>query len=388
MEPALELPEVLRGIRAVSADVTRALAADVDRDARWPEESLRALQETRLTGLNVPRSAGGLGHGLLALVQACEILGRDCPSTALCFGMHCVGAAVIAAKATDDQCKRYLEPIARGEHLTTLALSEPGTGVHFYFPQARLVPDGPDAWRVNGTKTFVTNGGWADSYVVSTVAADPGASPHRFSCVMVPKDSHGIAWGAHWDGVGMRGNSSRDLKLRDVRVDRKDLLGKPGDQLWYVFQVITPFFLAAMTGTYLGQATTGLEEARSHLAKRSYSHSGSSPAHSPVMQHRLGTMWAQVERTRRLAYHAGVAGDRGDESALELLFAAKAEVADCAVSVVNDAMTMTGGISYRKGGCLERCLRDVRAVHVMSPTTDLLRTWTGRALLGLPILGD
>jgi len=388
MKPALDLPEVLRGIGALAADVTRPLAPEVDHDARWPEKSLRALQEAGLTGLTVPRSAGGLGHGLLAVVQACEILGRECASTAICFGMHCVGSAVIAAKATADQRERYLEPIARGEHLTTLALSEPGTGVHFYFPQAHVVPDGTDGWRVTGTKTFVTNGGRADSYVVSTVAADPGAPPHRFSCVVVPNEARGIAWGADWDGVGMRGNSSRDLKLRDVRLARGDLLGKPGDQLWYVFQVITPFFLAAMTGTYLGQAATALEEARSHIAKRAYAHSGSSPAHSPVMQHRLGTMWAQVERTRSLAYHAAVAGDRGGESALELLFAAKAEVADCAVAVVNDAMTLTGGISYRRGGCLERCLRDVRAAHVMSPTTDLLRTWTGRALLGLPILGD
>jgi alkylation response protein AidB-like acyl-CoA dehydrogenase len=73
---------------------------------------------------------------------------------------------------------------------------------------------------------------------------------------------------------------------------------------------------------------------------------------------------------------------------LELLFSAKAEVAECAVTAVNEALMICGGGAYRAGGLLERSLRDVQAAHLMSPTTELLRTWTGRALLGLPILGE
>jgi alkylation response protein AidB-like acyl-CoA dehydrogenase len=187
--------------------------------------------------------------------------------------------------------------------------------------------------------------------------------------------------------MGVRGNSSREMKLEGVRLAPTDLLGKQGDQLWYVFRVITPYFLAAMTGSYLGAANAALDQARSHLTERGYSHNGSSPAESPVIQHRLGTLWGNVERTRRLAYHAARSGDAGSDEALALLFSAKAEVAECAVTVVNEALTLCGGKGYRAGGTLERCLRDVRAAHVMSPTTDLLRTWTGRALLGLPILG-
>jgi alkylation response protein AidB-like acyl-CoA dehydrogenase len=302
--------------------------------------------------------------------------------------MHCVGAAVIAEKATPDQQEQYVEPIARGDHLTTLALSEPGTGIHFYFPQATLAPEAGGYLRVTGTKAFVTNGSHADSYVVSTVAAEPVAVPHHFSCVVVSNDAEGVAWGAPWRGMGMRGNSSRQMKLQGVRLAPTDLLGREGDQLWYVFHVITPYFLAAMTGTYLGAASAALDQARSHLTERVYSHSGSSPAQSPVIQHRLGTLWANVERTRRLAYHAARCGDAGGGEALELLLSAKAEVAECAVTVVNETLTLCGGEGYTVDGPLERGLRDVRAAHVMSPSTDLLRTWTGRMLLGLPILGD
>jgi alkylation response protein AidB-like acyl-CoA dehydrogenase len=386
--PATDLSEVLHRVRVVCSEITGPRAAEIDRDARWPVESLRALQRAGIGGLTVPEASGGQGHGLLALVQVCELLGRECPSTALCLGMHCVGAAVIAAKATTDHQARYLEPIARGEHLTTLALSEPGSGIHFYFPQVELVPEAEEDFRVTGTKAFVTNGSQADSYVVSTVASEPFSAPHHFSCVVVSNGAEGLSWGGPWIGMGMRGNSSREMKLRGVRLAPTDVLGKQGDQIWYVFRVITPYFLAAMTGTYLGAASVALDRARTHIKKREYSHSGSSPAQSPVIQHRLGTLWANVERTRRLAYHAARTGDADGDEALELLFSAKAEVAECAVTAMTEALMLCGGDTYRAGGPLERGLRDVQAAHLMSPSTDLLRTWTGRALLGLPILGE
>lgn len=383
-----DLDAVLNRTREITRDVVAVHAVEVDQEARWPEENLRALQVAGLGGLVVPQGSGGLGHGLLALAQVCEILGQVCASTGLCFGMHCVGAAVIAAKATPDQQQRYLEPISQGTHLTTLALSEPGTGANFYLPQTQMAVVSDQMFSVSGTKSFVTSGGHADSYVISTVAADPAAPPGMFSCLVVAGTAEGLIWGDPWRGLGMRGNSSRTVELRSVAVPVRDLLGQHGDEIWYVFEVIAPYFLVAMAGTYLGIATAALEEARAHLTKRRYSLSGTTLAQQPVLQHRLGALWAEVERTRRLIYHAAVQGDRGEPDAVTVLLSAKAEVADCVVHVVNEAMTLTGGIAYRDNSELGRHLRDARAAHVMAPTTDMLRTWTGRLLLGLPLLGD
>jgi alkylation response protein AidB-like acyl-CoA dehydrogenase len=301
--------------------------------------------------------------------------------------MHCVGAAVIAAKATKAQQKHFLEPIVRGEHLTTLALSEPGTGAHFYYPQTQLLPS-PEGFVVKGEKTFVTNGGYADSYVVSTMGADPEAAVHEFSCVVVEKQATGLVWGPAWHGLGMRGNSSRSLLLQNISIPNQNLIGESGDQLWYVFQVVAPYFLTAMAGTYLGIAQAAFEEARNHLMQRSYSHSGVSLNQISLLQHRLGMLWAKVERTRRLIYYAAQAGDQGEANALLALLSAKAEVAHCAVEVVNEAMTLSGGMAYREHSRFDVLLRDARAAHVMSPTTDLLYTWMGRALLEQPLLGD
>lgn len=359
-----------------------------DREGRWVAESMSALKAARLTALTVPHDCGGFGHGMYALARICEELGKSYASAGLCFGMHCVGAAVIAAKATPWQKKNYLEPIAAGEHITTLALSEPGTGAHFYIPQTALVPISDDAFMVNGHKTFITNGSHADSYVLSTAAASDAATPDQFSCILVNEGTDGMQWGKEWKGLGMRGNSSRALQLNNVRIPAEQILGAKGDQLWYIFSVVAPYFLTAMAGTYLGVAERALTEARNTLMNRVYTHNGAGLAQVSVLQHRLGTLWANVERTRQLIYQAALQGDRGEEAGVLSILAAKAEVAGCAVDAVNEAMTLSGGISYQQDGLLGMLMRDARAAHVMSPTTDILYTWMGRALLDQPLLSD
>ncbi|GAA1353603.1 acyl-CoA dehydrogenase family protein [Saccharothrix algeriensis] len=382
-----ELSKAVFLAREIARDVLAPQAAAVDEEKRWPAEGVAALRAA-LGGLVVPERFGGMGQGLSAVAQVGEATGRACASTSICFGMHLVGSAVIAAKATDSHRERYLAPIAEGRHLTTLALSEPGVGGEFWLPRTRMESSGADGLRLTGAKSFVTNGGHADSYVISTVATDPGAPPGEFSCAVVDADTPGLAWGAPWHGFGMRGNESRTLELAGVEVDRRQLLGEPGDEIWYVFSVVAPYFLMAMAGTYLGVAAAALDEARAHVTARRHAHSGRALAAQPLVQHRLGVMWARVERTRRLLHHAAATGEAGEPDALAALCSAKAEVAETAEAVVNDALTLTGGRGYSGDSALHRLLRDARAAHVMSPITDVLRVWVGKSLLGEPLLGD
>jgi alkylation response protein AidB-like acyl-CoA dehydrogenase len=155
-----------------------------------------------------------------------------------------------------------------------------------------------------------------------------------------------------------------------------------------VFNLVAPYFLAAMTGTYLGIAERAVEQTTAHLKQRQFRHSGRTLAEHDLLQHRLGQLWTRVRRASSLSYESARMLEFRDPQALPALCAAKAEVADTVVSVVNDCMTLVGGTAYRDGSVLGRLLRDARAAHVMSPTTDLLYTWTGRALLGLPLIGD
>lgn len=359
-------------------------ASEVDSQCTWPAHSMQALSAAGLLGLQVPQQFGGHGQGLLALSAITEAIAKACPSSALCFGMHCVGTAVIAAKATEYQQQNYLIKIAEGKHITTLALSESGSGAHFYLPETKLSEDG-EYYLVNGTKQFVTNGGHADSYVVSTVA-DVKETAGDFSCLIVDDEMPGAEWLEPWNGFGMRGNSSRGLRLQNVRVPKQNLLGEEGDQVWYVFEIVAPYFLMAMAGTYLGIAQSALEATEKHLKSRRYAHSGTSLAEIESMQTRYADMWIAIAKTRNLIHDAAKRGDLGDPDALPFILACKADAGDTAVRIANEAMTICGGAAYRENSRVAQMLRDARASHVMSPTTDLLKVWAGRALLDIPML--
>lgn len=387
-ESAASLNQLVQLADEIGATIVARERPHADASGAYVSESMQALKREKLTGLVVPQECGGHGLGLYSLARISETLGVHYASVGLCYGMHCVGSAVIAAKATSWHKEKYLERIARGQHITTLAVSEPGTGAHFYFPQTSLMPMSDETFLVNGGKTFVTNGGHADSYVVSTMAAAEDASPEQFSCIVVDAQAEGLQWGRDWDGLGMRGNSSRSLKLNNVTISADHILGAPGDQLWYVFNVVAPYFLTAMSGTYLGIAERALQEGKDILLKRVYAHNGTHLAQVSLLQHRLGVIWARVERTRQLIYNAALQYDAGESKAVPALLAAKAEVASCCVDTVNEVMTLAGGIGYADNGILGLLLRDARASHVMSPTTDLLYTWLGRSLLDQPILSD
>jgi alkylation response protein AidB-like acyl-CoA dehydrogenase len=381
-----QLRALIGAARDIATSVVAPAADDDDQAARWPAAAMAALAEAGLTGLNVPTELGGHGQGMTGIVAISEALAEQSASTALCFAMHCVGTAVIAAKATEVQKERYLVPIAKGEHLTTLAVSEPGTGAFFFYPETALAAtDG--GFTVTGTKGFVTNGGHADSYVVSTTAAPgAGSADGSFSCVLVDRDAPGLEWADVWAGFGMRANDSRTMRLPGVWIPAENLLGEQGDQLWYVFEVIAPNFLMAMAGTYLGLAQAAFDEARNHVGTRRYAHSGELVGNAPVVAHRLGDLWTRLESTRQLLYSAAARGDAGDADALPSILAAKAAAGDTAVTLANEAMTLGGGMAYRDNSRLARILRDARASHVMAPTTDMLKTWVGRALLKLPLI--
>lgn len=381
----MTLDELLDIARSIADEVLAPSSATWDEQANWPEEAVRAMQQRGLAGLVVPRRHGGHEQNLSSLVRVCETLGRTDASTAICFGMHCVASACIAAKATDAQAETYLRPIAEGKHWTTLALSEAGTGSHFYFPTT-TASVGEQTYELAGEKSFVTNGGHADSYVVSV--ADPDAELGHFSMLMLPASAVTDKWKAPWNGWGMRGNSSRTVDLDGVQVPLDSLLGEEGDQIWYVFHVVAPYFLMAMAGTYLGVAQHAFELARTHVENRTHAHTGAPLAELSILQHRLGEVWTSMQRTRQLCFWAADEADRGGPEALPALCAAKADVGTMVVDLVNECMTLVGGRGYAEASTLQRLLRDARAAHVMSPTTDLLHTWTGRALLKLPLLGE
>jgi alkylation response protein AidB-like acyl-CoA dehydrogenase len=382
-------PQLLDDLLGTASQIGRSvLAADcdeVDAGGIWPERGLRALADAGLMGLHVPEHLGGKGLGLVALAKITEELGRHCSSTAMCFGMHSVATKVLAARATPHQEENYLRPIAEGRHITSLALSEPGTGIHFFLPRMQFQEDG-DEVVLNGEKSFVTSGSHADSYVMSAVPPGEELDPGTFTCFVVDGKSDGLEWKDLWRGMGMRGNSSRGVRLNGVRVPRTNTLGSEGDELWYVFEIVAPYFIVAMCGVYLGIAQGAYDAAVAHLKERHHTHTGETLSEVPVLAQQVAEMWMELERTRHLMRHAAKLADRGDPAAQLALFAAKADVASMVTSVTQTAVVLSGGRGYSEHSCVSRLMRDAQASHIMSPTTDLLKSWLGRSLLDLPML--
>ena len=269
----------------------------------------------------------------------------------LCHALR--GDAVIAAKATPYHEEHYLRAIAEGRHITSLALSEAGTGVHFYLPQTALERDGRH-FVLRGTKHFVTNGGHADSYVVSTRASTPEAENGDFSCLVVDRDATGMTWTEPWRGFGMHGNASCGVRLDGVRVPEENLLGAEGDQVWYVFEVVTPYFLMAMAATYIGIAQSALDFTLQHLRTRTHEHAASALAEVPALQHKVAEMWMAVEKARGLTYQGAKLGDLGDAGAMAAIMAAKIDAVTGGLGRQRGDDSC-GGIAYEKTACSAAC---------------------------------
>ena len=365
--------------RRLSSTVLKSHAAEVDRERRFPSESLKELSAAGLLGLLVPAQYGGRGGGLMDLAVVGEALGAGCASTAMCFLMHSCGCAVIAAKATPEQGESWLRPAAKGEAIATLAFSERGSGAHFYSPEI-TAKQGNGSFILSGRKSFVTNGGRAQLYPVLVKAT----GKEGLDVLLVTPDLPGVAFDGQWDGIGMAGNSSIAMVLSDVAVPSANIIGGEGDGQELVFNVVAPTFLVGLAAVYVGIAQSALEEAAEHAKTRKYPN-GDALANVPAIQSYLADMSIATESARQLVIEAARAADAGEPTSLPLVMQAKIAATETAQRVTRLAMEIGGGQAYSRALPLERHWRDAQAGSVMAPTNEVLKEWLGKIMTGLPL---
>jgi isovaleryl-CoA dehydrogenase len=352
-------------------------AAEIDRESRFPRENLSVLAETGALGLLIPSEHGGLGGGLTALAELCETIGGACASTAMVFLMHSVAAATVAGGG-GERSPELLARMASGDALGTLAFSERGTGAHFYAPELRAERRN-GAVHVSGRKAFVTSGGQADVMLVLLQGEGDG-----LDCYAVSKDEGGVGFDGTWEGLGMRGNSSIAVSFDDVALDDDARIGEPGSGADLVFGVVAPTFLVGLAAVNLGIAQAALSCSFEHAASRRYP-DGSSLVEVATVQHALANMDIDARAARALLHEAAGLADSGDEGALVPLMEAKVLCTDAAARVTQGALEVCGGQGYTPALPIERHLRDARAGAVMAPTNGVLRTWSAKAIAGLPV---
>ncbi len=367
---------LVESIREVAHERIAPAAATVDAERSFPEDAIRALAERGGLGLLVPEAHGGEGGGLAALVEACEAVGGACASSGMIFLMHSVTAATIAAGG-GERAAEYLEALAAGRMLGTLAFSERGTGAHFYSPELRAERSNGGV-RISGRKSFVTSGGHADLYLVLVQSEDG----EGLDCYAIG-DEGGVAFEGEWDGLGMAGNSSVAMRL-DCLVDDAARIAARGAGQELVFSAVAPVFLAGLAAVNVGIASAALAATVEHASRRHYA-SGESLTEIQSIQHALADMDITTRSARLVVRDGAQLGDAGDEAALIALMEGKVIATEAAATVTERALEVCGGQGYTRALPIERHLRDARAGAVMAPTNGVLRNWTGKAIAGLPV---
>jgi isovaleryl-CoA dehydrogenase len=360
-------------------------AATVDASGEFPTEQVSALGAAGLLALTVPADLGGGGAGPREAADVIRELGSVCGSTAMVVTMHY--SAVAALTAAGD--KETLAAIAAGPHLSTLAFSEKGSRSHFWAPLSSAVLTGDrQAVALDAAKSWVTSAGHADSYVWSSQPLSGEAAAGPMTLWLVPAGATGLSVAGTFDGLGLRGNSSAPMSADGVTVPLSAMLGTDGAGLDLAMAAVLPVFLICTAAMSAGLLRRLASETADHLQRTRLEHLGVSLAQQTVPRAQLARLRIEADRTWGLISEALTAVESGREDAQLLVLEVKAAAGEAAADAADLALKAGGGAAFRKESVVERLFRDSRAARVMAPTTDALHDFIGRALLGLPLLGE
>jgi alkylation response protein AidB-like acyl-CoA dehydrogenase len=383
-EPMSDTKAILAENEKLSNELLRANADQIDQSRRFPRENLQALGKAGVLGLLVPKQFGGAGASLAEMAEALGAQSRNCASTAMVTLMHFCATAVIAAKGSDALKQRLLPACASGEHLTTLAFSEAGSGGHFYAPVSEVQKNGSQK-TLTATKSFVTSAGEADGYVVSTRKA--GASAFTESDLyVISKNSPGFTTQGRFEGLGLAGNASAPMKLSDVPLEDEARLGPEGSGFHTMLEVVLPHFQIGVASVSVGIAKAAHQIIATRMAARKYEHAGGAAlAAIPRVQFLVAEITLAANSAEAYLKETIRKVEAADPAAMIDVLGVKAVAADACLAVVSRAMTLGGGWAFGRRGGLERIFRDAQAASVMAPTSDVLKDFIGKASLGLPL---
>ena len=368
---------------SLAREVLARHAAQVDTQARFPQEGVAALAQQGFLGLCVPSAVGGGGEGPRTFAAVVEELAGGCASTTMVYVMHVAAQQAIASSAVLKRREEVLRAIAAGKHLTTLAFSEKGSRSQFWAPVSRLAErDGKLV--TSAQKSWVTAAQHADSYVSS--AQRPGAgSPLESTLYLLRREAKGVRIAGHFDGLGLRGNDSAPVVLEDVVVEQADLITANGEGAKTMLEVVLPWFNIGTAALANGLCRTAVVETAQHVQEAEFEHTGQKLRDLPNLRARLAEMAVRTEQARALLGYT--LGELEQPSATTPLYVLQTRLASLqAASDVTDlAMKTCGGAAFSRHLSIERVFRDARAGWVMAPTVDHLSDFIGKGLTGLPL---
>jgi alkylation response protein AidB-like acyl-CoA dehydrogenase len=370
--------------RELADRVLAPAARQNDKEGRFSTEAVDALGRAGFLGLMLPTEFGGTGLGPRTFAAVTATLAEADASVAMVYLMHICATAMIAAARPSAAVAQMVKEIAAGEHLSTLAFSESGSRSHFWAPVSRARRNGTSV-RITAKKSWVTSAGWAQSYVVSSLAPE-GAGPTDSTLYLVPAGVPGLSVEGTWDGLGLRANASAPMMLDDCEVPSGLQLTEDGAGFQAMLDVVLPQFNLGAAAVGLGLCRAVVAATAAHLQTARFEHLGQSLGESlPTLRAQLATMQIDTDglsaRVDDVVEHL----ERPRDTTLLRVLETKAAAGEIAIGVTSTAMRVCGGAAFSKRMIIERLFRDAHAGAVMAPTGDVLREFIARALLGMPL---
>jgi alkylation response protein AidB-like acyl-CoA dehydrogenase len=353
-------------------------AREWDEKQDFPREVFTKLGELGLMGAVWPEEYGGAGMSTLDYAIAIEELSRVDAGVALSVAAHnslCSGHIFLAG--SEEQKKKYLVPLARGEKIGAWGLTENSAGSDAGGTRTTAVKDGGQ-WVINGSKTFITNGRIADTAVVMAVT-DKSKGKKGISAFVVERGARGFRAGKKEDKLGVRSSDTSELVLEDVRVPAGNLLGREGNGFVDTLRILDRGRIGIAAWS-LGIAQGSLEAAMKYaMGRRQFGHA---IAEFQAIQFKIADMATQVDAARLLTWRAAVMRDQGQEHTVPSSMA-KLYASEMAVQVALEAVQIHGGYGFIKEYPVERFLRDSKLGTIGEGTSEVQRLVIARELLGL-----
>ena len=334
------------------------------------------LAELGLTGIVFPEEYGGAGSDYISYAIAVEELSRVCASTGVTLSAHLsLCANPIYLFGTEEQKQKYLTPLATGEKMGAFGLTEPAAGSDAGGTKTTAMREGKD-WILNGTKIFITNGGEAETYVVTARTDKEAKKHHGISAFIVEKDTPGFSFGKKEQKMGIRSSPTMELVFENCAIPAENLLGEEGQGFKVAMKTLDGGRIG-IAAQALGIAQGALDEAVRYAKERKQFDVPISTFQG--VQFQLADMATQTQAARLLVYNAAYRASAGlsysQDSAMAKLMAS-----ETAMRVTTQAVQILGGYGYTREYPVERMMRDAKITEIYEGTSEIQRIVIGTAL--------
>ncbi|WP_242444288.1 acyl-CoA dehydrogenase family protein [Advenella sp. S44] len=357
-------------VRKFAREQVSPHAAAVDEEARPPLEAYNASLALGLPGLPFPERFGGQEGDLITQLVAIEEIARVCAASATTIST-CWIMMILNRFGSEEQKQMIIPPVVQGKERSAWGLTEPKGGSDLMGVKTRAVKT-EAGWVLNGTKRFITNGGWADWYLIFARTEN-----ERFGIFLVHKDDKGISFGAPEKKMGLRGSPTSDVILEDCEIPQDRVVGDPAEGEKYIKAGLLASRLKyAAHG--LGIAQGALDEAVNYTRTREQF--GKPIYQFQMLKGMMADMAIKVESARATMLHAATLVVNGDPQAKFLACIAKTACTDAAMAVTTDAVQLHGGYGYLKDYAVERMMRDAKITQIWEGTNQIQRLMIAKEL--------